>query len=125
MKVYIAGPMTGIPQFNYPAFDAAAADLRERGYEVVSPAEMDDVEARNAALASPDGDLANFAFSTGHTWGDLLARDVKLVADIVDGVVCLDGWQKSRGAQLETFVARLCKKPIYRYPDLTPIEAMP
>lgn len=115
--------MTNIAQFNYPAFDAAAADLRLRGFEVVSPAEMDNADARAAALASPDGDIAAFAHMTTLTWGDLLARDVKLVADIVDAVVCLDGWQKSRGAQLETFVAKLCKKPILRYPDLEPIHA--
>jgi hypothetical protein len=115
VKVYIAGPMTGIPQFNYPAFDAAAADLRRQGFDVVSPAELDDPEARDAAMASPDGDLSAFDTQTGKTWGDLLARDVKLVADVVEGVVVLDGWERSRGARLETFVAELCSKPILRY----------
>ena len=39
-KVYIAGPMTGIAEFNHPAFRKAAKDLRAIGYDVVSPAEL-------------------------------------------------------------------------------------
>jgi hypothetical protein len=103
-KVYLAGPMTGIPQFNFPAFDAAAAALREAGYDVVSPAEMDDPETRAAALASPDG-APGSGSSSGETWGDFLARDVKLIADGgLDAIVVLPGWERSRGARLETFV---------------------
>ena len=114
-NLYIAGPMTGLPQFNFPAFDAAAVELRQRGYEVTSPAELDSPESRAAALASPDGDPEAYENATDETWGDLLARDVKLIADRVHGVVVLPGWERSRGARLETFVARLCGKPIYRY----------
>lgn len=116
MKVYLAGPMTGIPQMNFPAFDAAAKDLRARGYEVVSPAELDSPVSRAAALAATDGDLSSYSRETGETWGDLLARDVKIIADEgVEGIVVLPGWEKSRGARLETFVARLCDLPIYAY----------
>jgi hypothetical protein len=111
-KYYLAGPMTGIPQFNFPAFDSAAARLREAGYDIVTPSELDSPEARKAALASPDGDPDGYKRETGETWGDLLARDVKIVADEVDGVAVLPGWASSRGARLEVFVARLCGKPI-------------
>jgi hypothetical protein len=115
MKVYLAGPMTGIPQFNFPAFDAAAADLRARGYTVVSPAELDRPDTRAAALASPDGAMGS-GTNNGETWGDFLARDVKLIADEgIEAIVCLPGWVNSRGARLETFVARLCDIPIVLY----------
>lgn len=110
-KIYIAGPMTGIPQFNFPAFDAAALELRALGFTVVSPAELDDKSSRDAAMASPDG-APGTGSSHGETWGDFLARDVKLVADNVDGIAVLPGWHKSRGARLETFVAYLCGKPV-------------
>lgn len=115
MRVYIAGPMTGIPQFNYPAFISAAETLRSYGYDVVSPAELDDPEDRAAALASPNGRMSEFNSRSSQTWGDFLARDVKLLADDgIEGIVVLRGWGKSKGARLETFVAHLLGLPIYR-----------
>lgn len=115
--LYVAGPMTGYPQFNFPAFDIVAADLRKRGFKIVSPAELDDPKTRKAALASPDG-APGSGTSNGETWGDFLARDVKLIADKVNGIVVIAGWQNSKGARLETFIAFLCGKPIVHYPTL-------
>lgn len=114
VRVYLAGPMTGIPQFNFPAFDEAADRLRALGIDVQSPAEMDDPATRTAALASPDGSPGSGS-ANGETWGDFLARDVKLIADgDIDEIRVLPGWQRSRGARLETFIAnRLCGIPIY------------
>lgn len=116
MKVYIAGPMTGLPQFNFPAFDALGSRLRSRGFDVVSPAELDDPEDRAAALASPDGHMHD-GHHMNKTWGDFLARDVKLLADGgIEAVIVLPGWERSRGARLETFVAnRMCGLPVYTY----------
>jgi hypothetical protein len=119
-RYYLAGPMSGYKQFNFPAFIAAAADLRARGYEIVSPAELD---AENGidkqAMASVDGDASKLT----QTWGDLLARDVKLVADQVDGVIVLPGWESSRGARLETFVGILSKKKFFEYSEREPEES--
>lgn len=115
-RLYMAGPMTGIPQFNFPAFDRAASDLRARGYEIVSPAELDDPVDRAAALASPDGSALSYGTGVKKSWGEFLARDVKLIADDgIEGVVVLTGWENSRGARLETFVANaLCGLPVFR-----------
>lgn len=121
IRLYIAGPMTHIPQFNFPAFDAMAATLREVGYDVVSPAELDDPTDRAAALASPDGSILSYGQGVKKTWGQFLARDVLLIADgdaegPIDGIVVLPGWGNSRGARLETFVGRmLCDKTVYRW----------
>lgn len=116
MRIYLAGPMTGIAQFNFPAFDEAAVTLRERDYDVVLPADMDSEEIRAIAFASRDGNLSAFEGMAKKTWGDLLAADVKLIADDgIQGIVCLEGWEQSRGARLETYVASLCGVPIAIY----------
>ena len=112
-RYYLAGPMTGIAQFNFPAFHAAAARMRALGFAVISPAEEDAPEVRTAALLSPDGKLGHDI--AGHTWGDILAKDVKIVADHVQGIVFLPGWEKSRGARLEAFVALLCGHEFAEY----------
>ena len=119
MKLYIAGPMSGIPQFNFPAFFAAGDALRAAGYEVVNPAEIDHEEDKGLAMKSKDGQLSK----SGHrkTWGDFLMRDVKLIADQVDGIAVLPGWENSRGARLECFVAATVQKPVFNYEDMNVI----
>jgi hypothetical protein len=102
--------MSGYKQFNFPAFDEVAEELRNQGYTIISPAELDDPKERVAALASPDGKHV----ATQKPWGFYLARDIKFVCE-VDGVVVLNNWQLSRGARLETFVADTLGKPIYSY----------
>lgn len=113
-RAYLAGPMTGIPQFNFPYFDRAASLLRDAGWDIVSPAELDDERTREAALASENGDPGDSSLN-GETWADFLARDVKLIADEVDAVILLKGWQRSKGARLEAFVAALSGHKVYRY----------
>lgn len=119
MKLYLSGPMGGVDACNIPAFDAAARGLRERGIEVVSPAELDSPDFREACLQIKAGD----PLPEGETWGSLLARDVKLLADDgIEGIAVLPGWGRSRGACLETFVGRLCGLPIRHYGNLTQVE---
>lgn len=113
VRVYIAGPMTGIPQFNIPAFDALASDLRRqvaepgvKAFEVISPAELDGAATRAVLLKSTTGHAGDLP--AGMTWGDFLARDVKMIADDgIEAIVVLPGWERSRGARLETFVGHL------------------
>lgn len=101
MRIYIAGPMSGIPQLNFPAFDEAADTLRTHGYEVVSPAELDDPDYRARVMQSKTG---KETYLLG-VWGDCLSRDVKLIADSgITGIVLLPGWAGSRGARLEVSI---------------------
>lgn len=113
---YLAGPMSGIPQGNFPKFDRIAAELRAAGYIIKSPAELDDPAIREKVMKDePITDL---------TWGDFLSRDIKVVADECDGVIVMDGWEKSRGARLEVFVANLCGHSIYVYEGKGRIRSM-
>ena len=72
--------MTGLPDFNYPTFRAAAAALREAGYHVTNPAE---------------NGLPPTADRTDH-----LRLDIKHLMDC-EAVATLPGWMGSEGAQLE------------------------
>ena len=132
MKCYLAGPMSGLPQHNLPAFEAAAEDIRTMcGVEVISPAEIDQqdaVEFRDFCLNDLDGSRTNIgagAVICGLSWGDLLARDVKLIADEVDSIVLLPNWEQSKGARLEAFVAISCGHPCYIYSAEAPIVEVP
>jgi nucleoside 2-deoxyribosyltransferase len=82
--IYIAGPMTGIPEFNFPAFHAAAATLRAYGYEVVSPAEIP------AEADKP--------------WDYYMRKDLAEMLKC-DTIYLLRGWDKSKGACLEKHIA--------------------
>jgi hypothetical protein len=110
IKYYLAGPMTGYPQFNFPLFHEAADKLRGMGFDIISPAETDTPAVQKAAMASTTGALDAQGKIAGETWGEILAKDVIIVADQVDGIVFLPGWPKSKGARLEAFVAILAGK---------------
>lgn len=79
--------MTGLPDFNYPAFRTATLDLIARGYEVVSPVEC-----------------SEHLEGTGASWADYLRADLPELVTC-DVIVLLDGWHKSKGARLEHHVA--------------------
>lgn len=115
MRIYIAGPMTGIEDLNFPAFYAAAEDLREQGYEVVNPAEMDKPED----IEMYDRDIEKGGAS--ESWRYFLARDLEIVLTQVDAVAVLPGWERSVGAGLEVTACLASKKPVLEYPDLNEI----
>lgn len=79
-RYYIAGPMTGHPDLNFPAFHAMAAQLRAAGHEVISPAEI-----------NPDPKAE---------WTECMFADLKALTTC-DGIVMLPGWENSPGAQIE------------------------
>lgn len=121
MRVYLAGPMSGIKSFNIPAFDEGAQRLRGWGHSVVSPAEMDGPVTRQILMSSKAGDHKDLP--TGETWGFYLARDIKLLCDDgIEAVMVLPGWQNSKGARLETFVASaLLGMPIFQLTRIGPV----
>jgi len=85
MRVYIAGPMTGLPEFNFPAFNAMAAVLRADGWHVENPAEHGHVD--------------------GAEWADYLRYDISRLSTC-SAMMLLPGWSSSRGARLEVSIAK-------------------
>jgi hypothetical protein len=84
--------MTGYKDKNFPAFISAAKKLRKAGYLVINPAELDVNEPEDV-------------------WEECLRRDIReLMA--CSGVATLPGWKKSRGANLEVFIARALGWPV-------------
>lgn len=92
MRLYVAGPMTGYPEYNYPAFDAAQAQLRRAGYDAVSPAVHDIT-----------GEIKSWQFYE--------RAALRLLLEC-DAVALLRGWSKSKGAMLEVRVARELEMPV-------------
>lgn len=97
-SIYIAGPMRGYPEHNFPAFYEAETILRARGWRVVNPARLDGFETPGEKP---------FAY--------YMKRDLPLLIDC-DCVALLPGWEKSRGAILEVVVAMHFGKTLFQLP---------
>jgi|ERR1019366_6855530 hypothetical protein len=95
-KLYLSGPMTGVPDLNRPAFAKAAKALRKKGYRVVNPPELD----KNSPQRS---------------WEGCLRRDIAELLDC-DKIALLPRWRKSRGAALEVHIGKALKYFIRTYP---------
>ena len=76
--------MTGVPDFNFPAFNASADRLRGCGLDVVNPAEI--------------------CTDTGMSWEACMRADIKALCDC-DTIALLPGWENSKGAHLEVHIA--------------------
>jgi hypothetical protein len=82
MKVYIAGPMSGLPHFNRPAFNQAALNLSFEKHVPLNPAILPD----------------------GLTEADYMAVGLTMLQR-ADAIYLLTGWQFSAGARAEHALA--------------------
>lgn len=83
-RIYLSGPMSGLPELNFPAFHAMAARLRAAGHEVVNPAEL-----------NPD---------PAADWNQCMRRDIAALCTCTT-LALMPGWETSQGAQLELHIA--------------------
>jgi Domain of unknown function (DUF4406) len=83
-KLYLAGPMSGLPDMNYPEFNRVAALLRAKGYEVLNPAENPEPPCKS--------------------WAGYMRLGIAQLVQC-EGVVFLRDWHGSKGANLENKVA--------------------
>lgn len=82
-RIYLSGPMTGLPGLNFPAFDTMTSNLRDAGHIVTNPAEIN---------------------PNGGTWNDCMRRDIAALMDC-NTMATLPGWEHSKGARLEVLIA--------------------
>lgn len=107
MKIYLAGPMRGIPEFNFPAFYAAAAKLRSEGHTVFSPAERDNEKhGTDISKGNLNGSEAQAAAQHGFNLREALAADLDYICHHADAIAVLPGWEKSKGVAAELATAR-------------------
>lgn len=100
-RLYLAGPMSGLPEHNYPAFHAAAVFYESQGYEVENP-------ANNVVTNPHEGE---------QLWAAFMRLSIPQMLRC-DCVVALDGWEQSRGAVLELYLARQLGIPCFAHHQL-------
>ena len=85
--VYIAGPITGVPEYWKP-FEQAEDELTAMGFIPLTPTRLP------------------------HNLGNAKAMKICLaMIEQADAVYLLPGWEKSTGANLETFYCEYTGKP--------------
>lgn len=108
-KVYVAGPMTGLPELNYPAFTAAANALGAVGYDVLNPADIDQIHKRSQEA---DGVMCGACSARKtHTWQWYMRQAIPMVCQ-ADGLAVLPHWENSKGARFEVNLAETLEMPV-------------
>ncbi len=97
MRLYIAGPMTGIKDFNFPEFHRVTKLMREAGYDGLNPAEKD-------------------CGSTNKSWEFYMKLSIKELMGC-EGLCTLDGCANSKGANLEIYLANTLNMPVLHYSE--------
>ncbi|MBV6304913.1 DUF4406 domain-containing protein [Candidimonas humi] len=101
-RIYIAGPMTGLPGLNFEAFRHAAHQLRAAGHVVVNPTEIN--------------------LDPTAAWSTCMRADIAHLVTC-NAMALLPGWECSRGATLEHRIARALQMDIRELGAWLPIAA--
>ena len=91
-KIYLSGPMTGLPDLNYPEFNRVAQLLRDQGNYVYNPAEKNP--------------------QTDHDLREAFVDYARFICCHADKLVLLPGWERSKGAAIEKALAEYFKVSI-------------
>lgn len=99
MKIYISGPISGMPDGNRAAFEAAEKAVQDAGHDPVNP--------------------HNNGVADGATWAQHMRTDIVMMLGC-DAVLMLAGWQKSKGACFESWIADHLDVPVFFSIDQLP-----
>lgn len=102
MRLYVAGPVSGIKKGNRPAFERAAARLMADGYGVDIPHDIvpEGVDDWKGAMLHCLHHL-----TTTRVRCDEWHKGERTGIPYVQGVALLDGWENSKGAKIERDLA--------------------
>lgn len=96
MKVYLCGPMTGLPNYNMDEFDRFKIVWEERGHHVFSP----------AGISRTVGE--------GKVWDNVQLMQMCMACVFAaDSIVLLPGWENSKGSAAEIALSQFLGKGFY------------
>lgn len=98
-RYYLSGPMTGLPQYNYPMFEYASTKLRALGMEISTPHE------------NPIPPDVNF-LTESELWDQMIAMSIEQMNSCA-GIILLPGWTRSKGAKIELEYMISQEKEVY------------
>lgn len=93
-KVYISGPITNMPNGNKFEFEKYENKFRVLGLEPINPHKLHTEEEEKT-----------------FKWSDFMKADIKALIDC-DLIAIMPGWEKSKGANIEVYVARNLEIPV-------------
>jgi len=96
---YLSGPITGYPNHNTKEFATQATFLRNEGFRILNPCALTHLPS----------------------WAANLKRDIKRLMNC-RGIFVLKGWQASKGAVLEVFLAMILNMPVLDAYTMNPVK---
>jgi hypothetical protein len=109
--IYIAGPMRGVEDFNFPAFDRQAEVLKNQGWRVINPAEMDRENGYPSSGPMEYDPAVNY--KDQEFMRVALERDLIEICRNCTAIYMMSGWEKSRGAVAEWHTAKAIGLSMY------------
>mgnify|MGYP000005629026 FL=1 len=109
--IYVAGPMRGHHDYNYPAFDRQTRVLKAQGWKVVNPADMD--RSQFQPDNSPHDFDPDINYEDQEFMRDALKRDMVAICDDCTAIYMMAGWESSKGAKAEHALAKALGLDIY------------
>jgi hypothetical protein len=106
VRYYLAGPMTGLPKYNFMSFEIACQKLRKAGFNIVSPHEIEHGETEETR--------GNLPYET------YLRAGLKMLLDC-EGLILMTGWETSGGCMRELYVAHAVGMQILFYNPVTDV----
>jgi hypothetical protein len=116
--IYLSGPMTGLPDFNYPLFHGVAEHFRSEGLTILSPAEVDGGEqvvaheSHCAGNSTPEACTCIAGAKAAKPWQYYMTKAITMQMQ-ANAWAGLPGWFNSRGAKREFDLAVDLRHALY------------